>query len=85
MMRMFIYTGERNTIQIHMESSLEFLMTELYENGLLTGDGSKMDEILDKAKVMHENEMFMSFHAGQSSMEEGGKDFLQYFKDKFKK
>lgn len=30
-------------------------MAELYENGLLTGDGSKMDEILDKAKAMHKS------------------------------
>lgn len=37
------------------------------------------------AKLMEEQQHYISFKAGQDSMEEGGKNFEQYFEQTFKK
>lgn len=37
------------------------------------------------AKLMEEQQHYNSFKAGQDSMEEGGKNFEQYFEQTFKK
>lgn len=48
------------------KSSIEWLMIQLYEQGLLKGDGNKMDELLDQAKAMHKEEIMQSLNDGKA-------------------
>lgn len=40
-------------------------------------------EVIEQAKQMEEEQLFKSFVAGMLSMEEGGKDYLQYIKQTY--
>ena len=43
----------------------------------------KLEDILAIAKQMGKEQAFQLFKAGQDSMEEGGKNFEQYYKETF--
>ena len=51
------------------QSSIEWLMIQLYEQGLLKGDGNKMDELLEQAKEMHRNEQKIAYESGFENSE----------------
>ncbi len=52
------------------QSSIECLMIQLYEQGLLKDDGNKMDELLDQAREMHKQEIIKSATRGYLVMPE---------------
>lgn len=47
--------------------------------------GTLYYEDMTKAKAMEKEQNFRDFVAGQNSMEEGGKDFIQYFNKTYNK
>lgn len=55
------------------KSSIEWLMIQLYEQGLLKGDGNKMDELLDQAKAMHKEEIIDAYSDGAKGGANGGR------------
>jgi hypothetical protein len=59
-------------------SSIKFLIEQKQKYGTII-----MDD-LNKAKAIHEKQSFEIFKAGQDSMEEGGKGFDQWYKEKFR-
>jgi len=65
---------------VNKVSSVEWLFNKLLlDESQLIG----IWRLLEQAKVMHEKESFEIFKAGQDSMEEGGKGFYQWYKEKF--
>jgi hypothetical protein len=75
---------------------LDFIISEI-NNELRTIESLEGSEIMGRkislnfakritiqAKSMHEKEAFEIFKAGQDSMEEGGKVFYQWYKEKFR-
>ena len=58
-------------------TAVEWLAKELNLEGY--------DYTVNQAKAMEKEQKFRDFIAGQLSMEEGGKDFLQYYNEIYKK
>jgi hypothetical protein len=48
-------------------------------------DNSQINELFAEAKKMEKEQKLRDFVAGQNSMEEGGKDFIQYFNKTYNK
>ena len=59
------------------QTAIEWLVEKLYKEGHFYY--VQQTEIIDKAKQMEKKQAFQSFKAGQDSMEEGGKNFEQYY------
>ena len=60
-----------------MKTAVEWLIKTYLQNGRL----DSFD--IEQAKEMNKQQMWKSFVAGQDSMEEGGKDYLQYYNENY--
>ena len=68
------------------KSSIEWLMFQLYEQGLLKGDGNKMDELLEQAKEMHKQEIYATFaYAYKLGYIDDGDNRIEYYNETFGK
>lgn len=61
------------------QTAVDYLISELRTYVLKKNDIRLIRPCLDKAKQMEKDLAFQSFKAGQDSMEEGGKNFEQYY------
>lgn len=69
------------------QTAVEFLIEQLkgyeYDGNDFIFTGIISSELIEQAKQMEMEQAFQSFKAGQDSMEEGGKNFEQYYKETF--
>lgn len=59
------------------QTAVEWLVQQYIE-------GNYSIEVYEQAKAMEENQHLQTFQAGQDSMEDGGKNFEQYYNKTFK-
>lgn len=63
-------------------TAVKWLKTKIEEHGdpeFCTISWTDLDALINQAKQMEKEQAFQLFKAGQDSMEEGGKNFEQYY------